>query len=87
SNLKDNYLKKYGDRYNKRFINKTETAEKRILKAGGKSILSSYGNIIEWRNQFAHKGEMPNTATFEEVTSSYEAGKEIIHCLAQTMKY
>nr|VFK40809.1 MAG: hypothetical protein BECKSD772F_GA0070984_10748 [Candidatus Kentron sp. SD]VFK46531.1 MAG: hypothetical protein BECKSD772E_GA0070983_10758 [Candidatus Kentron sp. SD] len=41
---------------------------------------------ITWRNDFAHEGKINTTATLNEVVSAYEDGKEIIHCLAETMR-
>jgi hypothetical protein len=48
--------------------------------------LASYGNIITWRNQFAHEGIIPTTATYDEVKKAYHIGKNIIDCLAVAMK-
>ena len=83
--IREDYLKRFGEKYVKRFKSKTAEAEKTYLTTQGISIMNSYNNIIEWRNQFAHEGEIPSTVTYDEVTSSYNAGKKIIECLAETM--
>lgn len=84
-NIKNEYLKKFGDRYLKRFKRYTKAAEDICLKDYGKSMLSSYGNIIIWRHTFVHEGEIPLTATYDEVTKSYEIGKNVIIVLENTM--
>ena len=79
------YLPRFGDKYVRRFKRMREEKEREILRSEGKSILTSYNNIITWRNQFAHEGVVPNTVTFSEVKDAYDSGKHIVHCLAQTM--
>lgn len=49
-------------------------------------MLAAYGNIILWRNQFAHEGIIPATPTYEEVKKAYHLGKNIIDCLALAMR-
>lgn len=83
--LRDRYIVRFGDKYLKRFRRLCEEAEKSALVSRGVSVCSCYGNIITWRNQFAHNGQLPFTATYGEIKSSYKEGKEIIHCLAKTM--
>ena len=83
--IADSYVAKFGDRYKKRFRGRRDEAEKRFLKSDRVSILSSYNNVITWRNQFAHEGTIPNTVTFQEMKKSYNYGKQLIHCLATTM--
>lgn len=79
------YLPRFGEKYVKRFQKKRDQREKEILKSGRNSMLTSYNNIITWRNQFAHEGRLPNTVTFREVREAYDTGKHVIHCLAETM--
>lgn len=86
SNIKNDYLPKFGDVYVKRFTKNLELAEKTSLRNTGKSILSSYGNIIQWRHQFAHEGIIPSTVTYTEAVDSYQLGKEVIRILAESMK-
>lgn len=76
---------KYGLRYRNRFEKQLDARELESLSGGNGSIKSSYGNIIQWRNRFVHEGIPPNTTTFQEVKKSYERGKGVIHCLAETM--
>jgi len=83
--IRHNYIPRFGDKYVKRYKKKEEQIERQFLRDQGVSVLSSYNNIIEWRNQFAHQGQIPTTPSYREATSSYEIGKEIIHCLAKTM--
>lgn len=81
----NDYLPKFGEKYVNRFKKKRDHKEKEILKQSRQSVLTSYDNIIRWRNQFAHEGVIPNTPTFSEVKESYDCGKHLIHCLADTM--
>lgn len=84
--IRDEYVKKFGDKYVTRFRKKLDQAETRSLRSSGISIKESYGNIILWRNNFAHEGQIPTTVTYSEVTQSYIAGKQVIKCLAETMQ-
>lgn len=83
--IKNDYIKRFGERYRKRFKKNLETKSKEYLQKNKRDIESSYGNLITWRNDFAHEGKIKTTATYSEVVQSYKDGKEIIHCLAQTM--
>lgn len=85
--IKEDYIKKYGDKYVIKFSHKAKKAEEYALRNMGVSPISSYSNIIEWRNQFAHEGTSPSTVTFQEIVDSYNYGKEIIKCLYETMRY
>ena len=76
----------FGEKYVKRFVAKLEAAEKLSLRNARLSILTSYGNIITWRHQFAHEGQIPSTVTYAEIVQSYNAGKEVIKCLAESMQ-
>jgi len=84
--LREEHIVRFGQKYVKRFKRKLDEAEKQNIHDNGVSILSSYGNIITWRHQFAHEGTIPSTATYNEITRSYEAGKEVVRCLAETMR-
>jgi hypothetical protein len=85
-NIKEDYLQKFGEIYVKRFNKKLEFAEQSTLKTTGKSIRSSYGNIIVWRNQFAHEGIVNDLVTYKEAVDSYQLGKEVIRVLSESMK-
>jgi hypothetical protein len=83
--LRDDYVPRFGDKYAKRFdaaLNKVDLAE---LKASQISIKSCYSNLILWRNEFAHQGQIPTNATFPEVQRAYTYGKRVIDCLASCM--
>lgn len=83
--LKDKYIVKFGDKYLKKFNIKLEKKERDVLRREGSSVKASYGNIITWRNEFAHEGKIPSTPTYEEVRKSYMTGKHVIECLAESM--
>lgn len=84
--IRDEYIRWFGEKYVNRFNRIIDQAEQESLRNNRISIRSSYGNIITWRNEFAHAGIVPSTVTYLEVVNSYEAGKEVIHCLAKTMR-
>jgi hypothetical protein len=83
--LRDDYVKKFGEKYVRRFVRKIEQKEKNILAVEGASVKQAYANVITWRNDFAHEGNLKVVATYEEVKKSYALGKHVIHCLAETM--
>lgn len=84
--IRTDYISRFGSKYVDRFKVKIEEAEKRRLRLAGVSIKSSYNNVIEWRNQFAHEGQIPPTVTYKEVVEAYAIGKEVIECLSNTMR-
>lgn len=84
--LHEEYVLSFGDKYVQRFKKIVTKREKEILIAKRKSILTSYDNIITWRNLFAHEGQIPTNATYAEAVDAYEMGKEVIECLASSMK-
>ncbi len=84
--LRGQHVKRFGLKYVKRFNKKLKETEDDRLSAGEGSVMESYGNIITWRNEFAHQGQVPRNATYEEVRNSYQLGKEVIHCLADSMQ-
>jgi RiboL-PSP-HEPN len=83
--LVENYLPRFGEKYAKRFKRKLERLEDQVLRSDGVSVKSSYGNVLTWRNKFAHEGIIPATPTYEEVKKAYQYGRRIIECLADTM--
>ena len=76
--IKDDYIMRFGERYKRRFEKNLEKIAKAYLQKNKRDIKSSYGNLITWRNDFAHKGKIRTTATYLEVVQSYEDGKEVI---------
>lgn len=83
--IQDDYIRKFGEKYNKRFKKNIEASSKEYLALNGRDIRNSYRNLIVWRNDFAHEGKINATTTYSEVIQAYEDGKQIIHCLAATM--
>jgi hypothetical protein len=84
--LHEEYVASFGDKYVRRFKRNVEKRQKELLVARRKSMLNSYDNIITWRHQFAHEGQIPTSATYAEAVDSYEIGKELIECLASSMR-
>lgn len=83
--LKGNYIKLFGEKYIKRFNRNLKTKGNTIFTTTGKNIITDYANLITCRNKFVHGGSP--TLTINEVISCYTNGKEIIHCLNQSMRY
>jgi len=83
--IHDEYLAKFGDKYQRRFKKNLDNFSKSYLATNRRDFKSSYSNLITWRNDFAHEGKINSTTTYREVVQAYEDGKEVIHCLAKTM--
>lgn len=83
--IENTYLPLFGGKYVQRFRAKMESIELASLKADNVSVKASYSNLLTWRHAFAHEGEIPANATYEEVKKSYQYGCRLIHCLAETM--
>ena len=83
--ITDDYIGKFGTKYQIRFRQNIEKKSKEYLQQNHRDIKSSYANIITWRNDFAHEGRVNSTTTYNEVIQAYEDGKEVIHCLAASM--
>lgn len=83
--LRNEHIPLFGEKYLKRFNSLLDVEETRLLRQQGYSVKSSYGNLVTWRHGFAHGGQLPNNATFLEVTRSYELGKVVIDCLAKAL--
>ena len=86
SEIRGKYLPQFGDKYVKRYNRIEKWIERSVLRKRGVSVLAAYNNLIEWRNQFAHQGNIPSTPSYPEVVDTYEIGKAVIHCLARTMQ-
>lgn len=85
SAIREDYLSKFGLKYQTRFGKRIEKIEQHSLRTIGTSVRSSYGNLITWRNTFAHQGIIPPNASYAEAKRAYECGKQIMQCLAGCM--
>lgn len=85
SAIRDDYLVKFGQKYQTRFAVRIEKIEQHSLRRFGTSVRSSYGNLITWRNTFAHEGIIPANANYSEAKRAYECGKQVMQCLAGCM--
>jgi RiboL-PSP-HEPN len=83
--IQEKYLPNFGDKYVDQFKKHLNNATRTHLKSYKRDVLSSYGNVITWRNDFAHEGKINATATYAEAVQAYEDGKTVINCLAQAM--
>lgn len=83
--IQKNHLPRFGEKYLKKFKSKLESKELEILRSDGRSVRSSYGNVISWRNAFAHEGVIPQGPTYEEARQAYMYGKHVLDCLAIAM--
>ena len=83
--IKDEYIKEFGGRYLERFKKALDTSSTLYLRSHRRDIRSSYGNLIVWRNDFAHEGAIKATTTYAEVVQAYEDGKHVIHTLSSAM--
>ena len=83
--IREDYLQKFGPKYQQRFQQRLEKLEKQHLLTAGASIKASYGNLLTWRHGFAHEGTVPANASYPEVKRAYDCGKDVMHCLASCM--
>jgi hypothetical protein len=83
--LREGHIPRFGEKYVARFGALLDVSEHATLVARRGSLKASYGNVIVWRNKFAHEGVLPANASFPETKAGYEAGKEVISCLARAM--
>jgi hypothetical protein len=83
--IEEEYTRKFGDKYSTRFTKQLDSLDITELAVRGYSIKSAYGNLITWRNCFAHQGFLPANASYGEVKQGYECGKTIMSCLAGCM--
>lgn len=83
--LKGEHIGPFGEKYIKRFGKKLEERENQSLRSGSGSVKAAYGNIISWRHTFVHSGEAPTTTNYNEVKRAYQAGKDVLHALNDTM--
>lgn len=84
--IRKDYIPKFGKKYVDRFEDRIDRLEQQQLLTARVSVKSSYGNLVTWRNEFAHKGIVPANATYDEVKRAYQCGKDILHCLASCMR-
>lgn len=84
--IKDEYVKRFGTKYVAKFQKKLDFRTIEYFGLHHRDIKNSYSNLIIWRNDFAHEGKINTTATYNEAVQAYEDGKEVIHCLAASMK-
>ena len=83
--IEDDYIVRFGSVYLERFRKRLKKAERAHMTSYRRDLRSEYSNLIQWRNDFAHDGKAPTTATYQEVVTAYEDGKTVIHCLAASM--
>lgn len=83
--IRDEYISRFGNKYKDRFRRRIKKRSRDYLLAHRRDIESAYGNLITWRNEFAHEGQMNTTVTYGEAVQAYEDGKNIVHCLAECM--
>jgi hypothetical protein len=85
--IQEDYLARFGSKYQTRFAKALEKLERQELLASGSSIKASYGNLLTWRNEFAHGGNVPANASYAEVKRAFGCGKQVMNCLATSMRH
>lgn len=84
--IQQDYLRRFGSRYETRFLNAMSRIESEALRSAGTSIKSSYGNLLTWRHEFAHQGNVPANASYGEVKRALSCGRQVMDCLAICMR-
>lgn len=83
SNLKEEHISSFGAKYLNRFNRDLDRKDVLSISTGSGSIKSSYGNLINCRHSFVHRGTP--TLTIPEIMRCYQQGKEVIHSLNTSM--
>jgi len=83
--IKGEYVARFGSKYEMRYARNLQKTRDGYLRSHRRDFLAGYQNLLTWRNNFVHAGQLPTTATFAEVFQAYEDGKNLIHCLASSM--
>lgn len=83
--LKKYHIPRFGEKYVNRFKGELERQERDYLKINGRSISSSYGQILVCRHTFVHQGVVPSNATYEEIVNSFDPAKKVVDILNQIM--
>ncbi|QGX99932.1 hypothetical protein EI983_17320 [Roseovarius faecimaris] len=86
SDIRKRHIFSFGKKYCDRFDRELKSAEEAALSSRQGSVKSSYGNLIIWRHNFVHEGVWPNTATYGDLKTAYEHGKELIRCIDRAMR-
>lgn len=84
--LRKRHIASFGQKYCDRFDREIKSAERAALSAHAGSVKSSYGNLITWRHNFVHEGTWPNTATYGDLKTAYDHGKELIRCIDRALR-
>jgi hypothetical protein len=84
--IRKDYLTKFGADFLAQFKARLEEIEAQHLRGSGESVKSSYDNLIVWRHQFAHQGEVPTNASYRDVKKAFACAKIVLACLADSMK-
>jgi hypothetical protein len=86
SAIKDDYVPQFGSRYIVKYKATLDKGHAAYLRQHRRDFLNSYNNLVTWRHNFVHLGQLPTTVTFPEVVQAYDDGKQLIHCLAASMR-
>jgi hypothetical protein len=84
--IKGEYVPKFGNKYTQKYTKLLQKKRNEFLRTNRRDFHTSYQNLLTWRNTFVHEGQVPTTATFQEIHQAYEDGKNLIHCLASSMQ-
>jgi hypothetical protein len=86
SMIKDEYVPQFGPKYAEKYKKVLKSGHTAYLRQHRRDFLNSYNNLVTWRHNFVHLGQLPTTVTFPEVLQAYNDGKQLIHCLSACMR-
>jgi len=86
SHIKDDYIPQFGAKYVVKYRESLRKQHTTYMRQYRRDFLNSYNNLVTWRHNFVHVGQLPTTVTFQEVLQAYDDGKHLIHCIASAMK-
>jgi len=84
--LTSQHICMFGKKYVTKFNATLKASDDASLRAGNGSVKESYNNVIRWRHAFVHRGSAPTTTNYAEIKQAYTLGKNVIHCLEQSMR-
>lgn len=84
--IKGEYLPRFGTSYANKFAQELTALDLQLFPSLRKSIVTDYGNLVTWRNKFAHSGKIPADPTYAEVKGAFSSGKEVMRCLHDVLK-
>lgn len=79
------HIKPFGGGFRDRFVGLLKETDQRSIRERGYSVKLSYEALLTCRHQFSHEGSIPETTSYADIKTGFEAGKVVMECLAKTL--